>query len=214
MVQARAGACAVACAALLAVAAAADERPSNPTGWALLSPCAANCALAVYAGTYVEDSMADVLFFEPTFPTGWDFTAGDRLIGLALSRHAATLWRIDVEPELGIGQRLDQDVTEIWIALYGRYRGFPWDRYLVTTMALSTGLNYASAYSEEEIERTGETSGYRVMHFFSPEVTFAHPDNPGLELLFRFHHRSGAYGLFNDVGGGAHYGTVGLRLRF
>ena len=29
------------------------------------------------------------------------------------------------------------------------------------------------------------------MHFFSPEVTFALPSRPDVELLFRFHHRSG-----------------------
>jgi hypothetical protein len=186
----------------------------NPTGWALFSPCAGNCAVAVYGGAYIEDGMEEVLFYRPSFPTDWNFDGDDRLIALTLSRHAATWRRLDFEPELGIGQRLDQSVTEVWAALYARYRGFPWDDYVTTTFALSTGLNVVSDYSEREIERTGETGGYRVMHYFSPEITFALPSRPELELLFRFHHRSGAYGLFNDVGGGVHYGTVGLRFRF
>jgi hypothetical protein len=52
------------------------------------------------------------------------------------------------------------------------------------------------------------------MHFFSPEITFALPSRPDIELLFRFHHRSGVFGLVNDAFGGSQYGTVGLRLRF
>jgi len=59
--------------------------------------------------------------------------------------------------------------------------------------------------------RPGDVLG---MHFFSPELTFALPRAPGTELLFRFHHRSGVYGLISDAHGGAQYGTVGLRLRF
>jgi hypothetical protein len=189
---------------------------ANPTGWALFSPCERNCAVAAYLGTYVENSMADVLFFSPETPFTWDYATDDHFLGLTLSRYAATvLGRVDVEPEVGLGRRFGrQSVTEGWLAVFFRYRGFPWDETLLTSVAVSTGLNIASRYSSVEIERTGETSGYRVMHYFSPEITLALPSRPDTELMFRFHHRSGAYGLFNDVGGGAHYGSVGIRLRF
>ena len=197
---------------VLAPAAAATE--GNPTGWGILAPCAGNCALAVYGGTYVEDSMADVLFLSVEIPTDWDFVQGDNLAAVALSRHAGSCGPIDFEPEVGIARRSGrQSVTEVWAALFARYRGFPWDRVVETSLAVSTGVNVASSLSDVEIERTGEASGYRLMHFSrrrSPRA--AGP--PGGELLFRFHHRSGAYGLFNDVGGGAHYETVGLRVRF
>jgi len=134
----------------------------------------------------------------------------------AISRCIATLWdRVDVEPELGLGQRFgEQDETEIWGAVFLRYRGFPWDRAVVTSVALSTGFNYASAVSEEEVERARDGKGSRWMHFFSPEITFALPRSPQVELLFRFHHRSGVFGLVSDAWGGAQYGAIGLRVRF
>jgi hypothetical protein len=51
------------------------------------------------------------------------------------------------------------------------------------------------------------------MHFFAPEIAFALPRRPEAELMFRFHHRSGVFGLVSEAWGAAQYGTVGLRLR-
>ena len=45
--------------------------------------------------------------------------------------------------------------------------------------------------------------------FFAPEITFALPSRPNVELLLRFHHRSGVFGLVSDAWGGAQYATVG-----
>jgi hypothetical protein len=199
--------------------AAPETSPGRaPTGWALFSSCAGNCAVALYGGPYVDKSMAQVLYQEPELPFSWDYRGSDGIVALAFSRHAATLFgRIDLEPEIGIGQRLGrQTETELWAALYARWRGFPWDRVVTTTFAVSTGLNYATGISDVEREKAEDkgNSGNRLLHFFSPEITFALPDRPEIELLFRFHHRSGANGLVGDPGGGSHYGTVGLRWRF
>lgn len=212
MSDGRAG-CLTVSAAVLALGLAPGAA-ANPTGWALLSPCDRNCAVAVYAGRLVEDGMEDVLLPLPKAPTDWNYGSNDRFVGVAVSRHAATWRRLSFEPEIGLGQRIDQDITEAWAALFVRYRGFPWDRYLLTSFAVSTGANIASDDSEWEIERTGSEESHRLMHYFAPEITFALPSQPDTEVLLRFHHRSGAYGLFNDAGGGAHYATVGLRFRF
>ena len=182
---------------------------------ALFAPCAGDCAVAVYGGNYVEDSMIDVLLNEPELPPTWDYK-DDHIAAVAVSRDAATLLgRLHLEPELGVARRFGaQHATELWGALFLRYRGFPWDGLVTTTVAVSTGLNWASGITDVERDRARDGEGARWMHFFSPEVTFALPSRPRTELLFRFHHRSGAYGLLNDAHGGAQYGTVGLRLRF
>jgi hypothetical protein len=194
-----------------------DDRPG--TGWRLFSPCERNCAIAAFAGPYIDNSMAQVLYQSPELPFTWDYRGSDGLIGISASRYAGTLWgRIDIEPEIGLAQRVGRQsgVTEVWAALYARWRGFPWDTVVTTTFAISTGLNYASEVSRVERERAEEKgySGNRLLHYFSPEITFALPDRPDIEMLFRFHHRSGADGWVGDPGGGAHYGTVGLRIRF
>lgn len=188
----------------------------NPTGWRLFSPCEDNCAVSVLAGPFVDESMADVLYKAPEVPFTWDYRSDDWLVGVAVSRHAATMFgQIDLEPEIGIARRLGrQNETEVWAALYARYRGFPWDEVVTTTAALSTGFSYATDVSEVEIDRAGEGEADRLLHYFSPEITFALPRRPDLELVFRFHHRSGVFGIVSDARGGAHYGTVGIRFRF
>jgi hypothetical protein len=178
-------------------------------------PCAGNCGAAVYAGSYVEDSMSEILFTQPKPPTGWDYV-DDHIVATTFSRRLATLWgHVDVEPEAGLAQRYgDQDETEVWGAVFFRYRGFPWDRRLVTTFAVSTGMNYATDISDKEKSRARDDAGARWLHYFSPEITFALPQAPQYELLLRLHHRSGVFGLISDAWGGAQYGTAGLRVRF
>lgn len=183
----------------------------------LVAPCREDCAVAVYSGFYVEDSMGDVFVTSPSLPTSWDMTRDDRLVAVALSRRAGWFWkdRFSLEPEVGLGERRGrQDATEVWGALFLRYHGFPWDRWLVTTVAASTGLNWASGVTEVEQERAHDSEGSQLMHFLAPEITFALPSRPDTELLFRFHHRSGVFGLVSDAWGGAQYATIGLRFRF
>ena len=187
---------------------------AEPLG-GLLAPCRGDCAAAVYWGTYVDDSMTD-LVADPESPLAWSYR-DDHLVALAFSREVAQAFRgrLRFEPEVGVGRRFgEQDETEIWGALFVRYRGFPWDDVVVTSVALSTGLNYATDISEMERDRARDDEGSRLMHFFSPEVTFALPSRPEVELLFRMHHRSGVFGVVSDAWGGAQYGTVGLRVRF
>jgi hypothetical protein len=202
----------LAAALMLAAGPAPAWEPSD-----LFAPCRGDCALAVYAGSYVEDSMSEILFTSPSPPTGWDYEGGDRLVAAALSRRAARLWsgRLTLEPEVGAGQRFGrQGATEIWGALFVRYHGFPWDDRIITTAAVSTGLNWADTVTGVERDRAKDGEGSHWMHFFAPEITFALPSRPGTELLLRFHHRSGVFGLVSDAWGGAQYATIGVRFRF
>ena len=105
---------------------------------------------------------------------------------------------------------------DAWGALFLRYRGFPWDDYVRTSVAVSTGLNWATGISEVERDRAsdGEGGTSQIMHYLAPEITFALPSRPNTELMLRFHHRSGIFGLINDAWGGAQYATVGIRMHF
>lgn len=202
---------------LLAGALLLAGRPS--LAWSLsdlFAPCAGDCATAIYAGTYVDDSMSELILTSPKPPTAWSYGDGDHLIATAVSREVARFGdRWSLEPEVGLGRRIGgQAATEAWGALFLRYHGFPWDGVVLTTAAVSTGMNWASTITPEERDRARDDTGSRWMHFFSPEITFALPGRPNQELLLRFHHRSGVFGLVSDAWGGAQYATVGVRLRF
>lgn len=201
----------------LLVAMLAPASPSlawTPTDF--FSPCADDCAFSVFGGNYVENSLGQVLIGKPQPPTSWTYRTEDHLIGTTFSRRTRKFWgHLTFEPEIGIGQRFGlQDETEFWAALFFRYHGFPWDNYVITTIAASTGLNWATGISDIEKDRADDGEGSQLMHYFAPEITFALPSAPNSQLFLRVHHRSGVFGLVSDANGGAQYGSVGVRIWF
>ena len=219
----RLGAALVSVAALSfgAPAQAADPAPAAASetggGFQFLpwgsEPCSMTCSVTGYAGVYVATAMSSLFLKGRIFaPWTWD-TTDNQFIGASASRKFATyenLW--DLEAEVGLGKRFGSGLNggEVWTAMYWRWNYFPWNDYIRTTVAVSTGLNVASKIDRIEDEKS--TSNSHLLHYLAPEITFGLPDQPNWNLVFRFHHRSGGkLGVFNGNSGGAQYQTVGLR---
>jgi hypothetical protein len=181
-----------------------------------LQPCDGNCAFTVFAGQAVGTNVQDI-FFHAIPPWKWSYDAGG-IVGATASRRIATIFEmLDIEAEVGAAKRFgNMDEGEFWGAVYVRYIDFPWNKFLYTTLAVSTGLNYATGISDFEREMSGlnPPGGTHVLHYFSPELTFALPDHKDRQLVVRLHHRSGAYGVISGAFSGATYLTVGLRAWF
>ena len=197
-----------------------------PTSWLTFSQvdsvCGGECAVTLSAGKFVETNMSEIfLYGDPVAPWDYEF-AEDYIISLAGSRRVATLFDvIDLEAEVGVAQRFGLDSTvEVWVGGYARWTAFPWNDHVRTTIAINTGLNYATDVTALERKRGDTPDGSNLLHYLAPEITFAHPDWKRSEVVFRFHHRSGGemlWGdswLFDGVSGGAQYFTLGLRQRF
>ena len=75
-------------------------------------------------------------------------------------------------------------------------------------------MNYATSTSDHEVRKSGNGTGTDLLHYFSPEITFANPDNKDFEIVTRLHHRSGVFGLFDGVDGGSTFLSVGFRRHF
>jgi hypothetical protein len=176
--------------------------------------CDKTCALTFYGGKFLHTEMVHI-FAQGDFTPIWDWTYEDStLFASTFSRRVGSFGRfIDVEAELGAAKRfgLAKDL-EIWAVLYFRWKYFPWNNYLRTTIAVPTGFNWASAIPEIERIRALDKTGRQLLHFFSPEVTFGLPSHPDWDLMLRIHHRSGW--VFFPIGGGAQYFTIGLRHHF
>ena len=199
--------------------------------------CAGDCALQLFGGRQTTVAMTSAFGignpfsghfgFVPLIPI-WDWPWGDTaLLGVALSHDLVSIGigpldgAVRIDGELGIAQRLGgQTETELWAALYLRWTKFPWNRFVPTTIGLSTGLNWASGISDFERAESGNGEGSQLLHYLSPEITFGLPGRPDVELVARFHHRSGGgdfFGpgsIFNNTESGTHFQTVGLRFRF
>ena len=105
---------------------------------------------------------------------------------------------------------------EGWAGIYLRFDGFPWNNRIRTTVGISTGLDYLSNLPDAETSPDGEPEEHtsHVLHYLSPEITFALPKHPNQELVIRLHHRSGLFGAIGGVSGGSNVVTVGFRHRW
>lgn len=153
--------------------------------------CGGRCAAALLIGPQLATDMEKV-FGLKSFTPPWQYRFDDSvLVGGALSyRLLGNAGIASIEGEVGIGQRFGSlHQTEGWVALYARWSAFPWNAYLRTSVAISTGLNYATSATQHEIDMTPDRSSTRVLHYLSPEITFALPQTPETEYLVRLHHR-------------------------
>ena len=192
-------------------------------------------ALPVQAGTKGDPNAVTVLVgrgtdtdFTQIITEPWTTHFVDlTMVGLTASHRLGTLDElsgsdlghmgeyVSVEAEAGADYRFgeDENLGEFWGALYFRYDGFPWNDTIYTTAAINTGLSLLTETSEFERNR-GSDGTSQVLHYFSPEITFADPDNKNIELVLRLSHRSGIFGLIDGVTSGSTFVTTGLRFRF
>jgi hypothetical protein len=186
---------------------------ANADGWSVFVPdpiasepqWAATLLFGVSAG---DDRLLEIL------SAPWSaHLRQDYFIGGALSRRLGRFFdHFMIEAEIGQGGRPGETNSyEVWGALFLRYDGFFWNNILYTTIAVSTGVNYMTALPLAE---THEPKSAHLLHYLAPEITFALPEYRNHELVFRYHHRSGVFGLFSNVWGGSNVITGGYRYRF
>jgi hypothetical protein len=193
-----------------------------------ISPAdAKKCAGTLYFGIQNNTNQAAMFGLARFVPPYAYHFLGSYFISGSFSRTFAEIGPyISYELEAGAGQRLGSlREEEVWLALYARWRYFPWNDYVRTTAAVSTGLNYASAIPQYEVFYSANNQGERLLHYISPELTFGLPSMPDTDFVIRSHHRSGGgkyfgnnfpvYGsLFHGVEGGVQYLTFGIRRHF
>lgn len=129
------------------------------------------------------------------------------------------LWELDentwLDGELGVGKRFgDSAAWEFFGLVFLRWDGLPWNEWVYTSIGVGIGPSYATEISETERRKSGNDQGSRTLNMLVPEIAFALPDDEATQLVFRLHHRSGVFGLFNGVTGGSTFATVGVRVRF
>ena len=102
----------------------------------------------------------------------------------------------------------DQDNFEFNLAFAGRWRKFPWNETVSTSIAFGIGPSWATEKPEAEVMIHGETDQLLVYWFL--EATLGPPD-ADWSTIFRLHHRSRAWGVVADDGGS---NTLAAGLKF
>ncbi len=171
-------------------------------------PISRHWNVMVFGGRLSSEPMDQVLLFSDEYEdTGF--------IGAAAGYEFYRNSLFSFEAEAGAGAMFgDSNGPQVWGALYARWHNFPWNETIRTSVAVSTGLNYTIKRMDYEARSAAPDPNRKLLHYFSPEVTFALPSHPDTELVFRMHHRSSVYGLFDCRRCGSDTPTLGIRHRF
>jgi hypothetical protein len=164
-------------------------------------------SMTLYGARLTGDTLASTLELSATYEDSYFLAA-------ALSRKIGTLaTSVDFEVEGQVVQHfIEQHHQEFNVLIVGRWLPFPWDKYLDTSFAVGNGISYATKTPEIEAREHDETSQF--LNYLMFELAFALPDVPQWDLVVRIHHRSGIFGLINDVEGASNAIGFGIRYNF
>ena len=185
---------------------------------ALVGALAASCAgpgsraVTVYSGRYVDSALVEDILLSSELDTRDGYLAA-----LAYSERFHSFsdgggqweWEGQLVQHFG-----DQDHQEFNGLVAVRWQRFPWSEKLRTSAAFGEGLSLATEEPPLELESQGNSGTNELLNYLLLEATFGLPSAPSWDFVLRIHHRSGIFGLFDDVSGGSNVVAVGLKYRF
>ncbi len=156
-----------------------------------------------------KEQLGDVLLFRSELENSQLWVA-------ALSRRIASLNEfIDAEVEGQIAKHAGPLQRHWEVNGLGtlRWKRFPWSHKVGTTLASGIGLSYAFDDPYFEVE-ANETSN-KWLVYIMVELSLFMPSLPEWALVARVHHRSAAYGTFqDDLEGASNSAGLGVKFRF
>jgi hypothetical protein len=140
----------------------------------------------------------------------------DTLFGLAISKVLFSIGEnLDFEFEQGAVKHFGgQSNWEFDSVLLIRWKTFPWDSFIDTSLAVGDGVSFATETPDLEADRYGKNNANAILNFVLAEFTFALPDHPNPELVMRMQHRSGIFGTYDNTWDASTAFTWGLKVRF
>ncbi len=182
----------------LATAKAWAESPDTPR----------KNAFTIYAGPGVPTVLVDLVRFKNIE------LVSDTVTVAALSREIWTDQEaLALEVEGQFAKFLEKaNLFSVNGALIIRWLRTPWSKGLGATFGFGNGLSYANGIPKLEAERLERTN--KLLYHLLFEASFPVTTSKRWEAVFRLQHRSGVFGLFNDVVGGSDYLCLGIKYRF
>lgn len=199
---------------LITVSTAEPEHQRQWVTTDVFSRCKGDCAITLLVGQSVSETrMTDIfLHFKPPSKWKWDDTY---IAGITFSRSLLQYRNLfSIEPETGIAIRFGAaDGFEAWAGLLFRWKYFPWNDYLRTSLGIVWGGSFSRDVSFQGNHlKSGQ--GTHLVSYFAPEVTFGVPSEPRWDLVIRYHHRSNVWGVLSEKAGDSQFWTIGGRVRF
>ena len=166
-------------------------------------------AVSVYVGRYSQDTLLQV--FTETLDLNFDDRDYVGVIAVSSVLKSPTKSR-SWELEAQFGKHFNgQSHAEINLAVFHRWRQFPWNRGVRTIMAIGGGLSYAFEDPPLEAANRSNDGTTRLQFYLGLEATLAWEH---FSFLLRIHHRSTVAGLFGGVDSGSNYLSLGGSYRY
>lgn len=167
-------------------------------------------AATVYSGPVTSQTSSKI------FGNG-DFSHS-AIIALAGSKELGRVWKDQLGFELEaqavqhVGEQKHFEL--IPISIVARWRNFPWNRMVPTTLAIGDGLSIATKTPKAEVKRRGRKNCSKTLNYVMAELTLSLPEYPQWALVARYHHRSGMFGTFHGVHDASTAFAAGLKYWF
>jgi hypothetical protein len=162
-----------------------------------------------YGGQWTDTRWVHIIFRGRTeFHSSYVWVAGVSRQIYDFNQHLAAEGEVNIASHSGLQHHLEGNS-----ALLLRWRTFPWNDYLNTTLAYGLGLSHA--LERPAVEEQPHRRAVRTLLSMPTELTFARPERhrSPWEGMLRIHHRSGAFGVVRDAGG-SNFLSLGVRYRF
>ncbi len=173
--------------------------------------------MTLFSGQLVDEDLVEIPFNSPDFKKRY-------LLGLSARKEIWQLkdkipwipedFYLDGEGTLvhkwGNWKDNDQEFQEIAGSLNLRYE-FAKNWIRLNSMSLGNGLSLATKKPQYEKDITLNGSTSQVLYHISVDIDFDIPHLKKWKPVLRLHHRSGMFGLINNVDGGSNYLCFGLR---
>lgn len=163
--------------------------------------------LTGYGAQLSPDTLGETLTFNAHYE---DSYIG--VLSLAKRIHSFKKLPVDFEMEGQVGKHFgEQNHFEVnAVPVVFRWKNFPWDKYVDTSVAVGAGLSYAFEKPDIEENSVGKNkTSPKLLGYLMLEFAFSLPDKPQWSFVTRVHHRSGAHGLFDgrlDASNGIGFG--------
>ncbi len=169
-------------------------------------------ALSLYVGRYTRDTLAQV------FTESFDLNFDDRdYVGVVayskVFRKPSAKRHWELEGQIGKHFR-GQSHVELNTAVFHRWKKFPWNHRVRTTLAIGIGLSYAFEEPALEASNPSNDGTTRLQFYLGFDTSLAPSSWSRTSFLLRLHHRSTVAGLFGDVDSGSNYLSAGVRYEF
>ncbi len=167
-------------------------------------------ATTIFSGPLTSQTSSKI-FRDPDF-------GHSGIVALAVSKEVATYLnnRLGFELESVAVQHFgDQKHFEgDPISIIARWKSFPWNKTLPTTLAIGDGISIAARRPHLEVKRRGKHDTSKTLNYVMAEATFSSPCYPQLAFVLRYHHRSGMFGAFHGVHDASTVLAAGIKYWF